>query len=377
MSDKLSTADIERLLEDPSIDTRTETARKIAGGYGEGTLSSDERTIAEDIFRVMVRDAEVRVREALAVNLKTCEFLPHEVAKSLAEDVDQVSLPMLQYSSVLTEEDLIEIVSRADEVKHLAVASRAHVSQGVSAAIIEHGNTQAVTTLVGNGGAEISEESLDRALKDHGTNAQLGERMALRAKLPVGIAERLVSIVSEKIRDHLMQQHDLPNEVVSDLIIQSRERATLTLISEDSGGNEVRALVSQLYRAGRLTPTIILRAVCMGDLRFFEVALSLLAKIPLVSARLLVHEKGVDGLRTVLSKAKIPTPLHVAFRAAVEVSRETDYDGLDNDRERFRRRMIERILTLFEDPGLQMGEENIDYLLGKLAQIDPSLSTAA
>ena len=32
MSDKLSTADIERLLEDPSIDTRTETARKIAGG---------------------------------------------------------------------------------------------------------------------------------------------------------------------------------------------------------------------------------------------------------------------------------------------------------------------------------------------------------
>ena len=174
-----------------------------------------------------------------------------------------------------------------------------------------------------------------------------------------------------------MQQHDLPNEVVSDLIIQSRERATLTLISEDSGGNEVRALVSQLYRAGRLTPTIILRAVCMGDLRFFEVALSLLAKIPLVSARLLVHEKGVDGLRTVLSKAKIPTPLHVAFRAAVEVSRETDYDGLDNDRERFRRRMIERILTLFEDPGLQMGEENIDYLLGKLAQIDPSLSTAA
>lgn len=377
MSDKLSTADIERLLNDPSVDTRTETARKIADGYGQGGLSNDERTIAEDIFRVMVRDAEVRVREALAVNLKACEFLPHEVAKTLADDVDQVALPILQFSSVLTDEDLVEIVSRADGVKQMAVANRQSVPEGVSAAIIQHGTTQAVTTLVGNKGAEISEESLDKALEVHGTNAQLGESMALRAELPVSIAERLVSIVSEKMRDHLVQQHDLPNEVVSDLIIQSRERATLTLISEDSDGSDVRALVAQLYRAGRLTPTIILRAVCMGDMRFFEVALSLLGKIPLLSARLLIHEKGVDGLRTILAKADIPSPLHVAFRAAVEVSRETDYDGLENDRERFRRRMIERVLTLFEDPGSQMGEENIDYLLGKLAHIDPSLSAVA
>jgi len=70
----------------------------------------------------------------------------------------------------------------------------------------------------------------------------------------------------------------------------------------------------------------------------------------------------------------VPQPLYPAFRAAIEVSHETDYDGLDNDHERFRRRMIERILTNFEDPKSRMGQENIDYLFDKLQQIDPEMA---
>ena len=147
--------------------------------------------------------------------------------------------------------------------------------------------------------------------------------------------------------------------------------------SFDTDGSSVRELVTQLYRAERLTPTIILRAVCLGDMRFFEASLSLLARLPLVQARILIHDKGQQGLSAILEKAEIPKPLHVAFQAAVEVSRDTQYDGGENDLERFRRRMLERILTLFADPGSKMGEENIEYLLKKLAQIDPDMSVAA
>ena len=58
----------------------------------------------------MIKDAEVRVREALAQNLKENPDLPHDVALSLAQDVDQVALPILQFSDVLTDDDLIEII---------------------------------------------------------------------------------------------------------------------------------------------------------------------------------------------------------------------------------------------------------------------------
>ena len=60
----------------------------------------DERVLAEDIFRIMVKDAEVRVRQALADNLKENLDLPRDVARALANDVDSVSLPIIQFSEV-------------------------------------------------------------------------------------------------------------------------------------------------------------------------------------------------------------------------------------------------------------------------------------
>ena len=87
----LSEEDVAKLLSDPSGSARAETAAKIAQDFGEGELSDMERGMVQDIFRIMVKDAEVRVREALAQNLKENPNVPHDVAISLAKDVESVS----------------------------------------------------------------------------------------------------------------------------------------------------------------------------------------------------------------------------------------------------------------------------------------------
>ena len=129
---KLTQDDVSRLLSDPSVDTRVETAAKIADGFNAGALSDGERKMAEEIFRVMVKDAEVRVREALALNLKESSGIPHDVAVSLAKDVEQVALPVLQFSDVLTDDDLIEIIASQSPEKQVAIAKRKNVSDNVS-----------------------------------------------------------------------------------------------------------------------------------------------------------------------------------------------------------------------------------------------------
>ena len=373
MDEKLSIADVQKLLEDPSADNRSQTAQKVASGFGDGALSKRERSIAEDIFKVMVRDVEVRVREALSVNLQNCAFLSHDIARSLAEDVDSVALPMLQFSTVLSDDDLVDIVAKHGPTKQKAVAKRETVSEVVSDALVDVGNAEVVSTLMSNKGAKIAEPTMEKALDKHGDSVKVSQTMALRPELPISVAERLVTMVSDSIRDHILKTHDLPVETVTDLIVQSREKATIGLLSEKSSAEDARDLVVQLYQGGRLTPSIILRALCMGDIRFFEAAVAVLAKIPLITARQQIHDEGADGLKSILGKARVPQPLFPAFRAAIEVSHETDYDGLDNDRERFRRRMIERILTNFEDPKSRMGQDTIDYLFDKLQQIDPEL----
>ena len=192
-SKSLTEEDLAKLLSDPSGDTRAETAAKIAQNFGEGDLSDKEREMAQDIFRIMVKDAEVRVREALAQNLKENPNVPHDVAVSLARDVDSVSLPVLQFSEVLSDEDLIEIVRSQGPSKQVAIAQREKVSQIVSSALVNTENADVVSSLVSNNGAEISTGDLEKVVENFAENEAIRDAMVFRPKLPVTVAERLLT----------------------------------------------------------------------------------------------------------------------------------------------------------------------------------------
>ena len=373
MRPKLSTADVQRLLEDPSPESRVEAAAKISQDYTSDVLSKEERELAEEILKFMVNDAEERVRQALSSHLKDYPGLPHDLARTLANDVESVSLPILRYSAVLTDADLIEILRTQSTEKQVAVAKRDTVSETVADALVETHNEDVVSALIENEGADVSETAMQTVLDEFGDSERVNQPMARRVKLPVAVAERLVNLVSDSLKEHLVTHHELSSEIATDLIMQSRERATLGLLSPNSDDMDVQRLVSQLHHNGRLTPTIVLRALCMGDLDFFEVSMAMLAGIPLGSACVLIHDEGPLGLRAMVDRAGLPAALYPAFRAAVDVIHENEYDGGAHDRERFRRRMIERILTHVADPTSEIGAENAKYLLGKLSQIDPGV----
>ena len=186
-----------------------------------------------------------------------------------------------------------------------------------------------------------------------------------RAQLPITVAERLVAVVSESLRDYLVTHHELSPNVAADLILESRERATVSLLSTGADETDVLKLVRQLQENGRLTPSLILRALCTGDLGMFEAAVAVLASAPIVNARTLIHDKGRLGLWSIYMRTGLPERLYPAFRVAVDVARETGYDGGERDADRRVCRMIERILTQYED----LGQDNLDYLLKKLNQI--------
>jgi len=103
----------------------------------------------------------------------------------------------------------------------------------------------------------------------------------------------------------------------------------------------------------------------MGDMAFLEWAFALLADVNITNARMLIHDAGPLGFKSLYERTGMPKALQQAFRVAVEVARETRLDGEEGDRERYRRRMIERILTQYED----LAAEDVDYLLNKLGNL--------
>jgi uncharacterized protein (DUF2336 family) len=182
-----------------------EAAGKIASSFELGQLSESERQIAEDIFRVMVKDAEERVRAALSTHLKHAHELSVDVARSLARDMsDAVAVPMLQVSEALSEEDLIEIVRTQGSSRQTAIAGRAVVSEVLAGALVDNGSEDAVATLVGNEGAKIDEATMNRVVDKFGDSEQVQTPLVMRATLPVTVSERLVARISDKLKDHLV-----------------------------------------------------------------------------------------------------------------------------------------------------------------------------
>jgi len=365
---RLAKADVEALFPNPSAAARAETATKIADEMRAGSLSDSERAMAEAIFRVMVKDVEVLVRETVSKSILNLPDISSDIARSLAMDeIDSVALPVLEFSKVLTDEDLVAIIKSCNPDRHVAIAKRKTVSESVSEALVDQGNEDAVAALVSNDGAGISEDTLGKVVDKFGESQRIQYNLVHRETLPLVVAERLVDKVSANIKEYLVAHHELSPELASDVLLDSRERATVRLLSDGKKRHDVMELVRQMAVNGRLSASLILRALCTGDLTFFEAAMAHKAGIPLSNARVLIHDDGDLGLKSLYLKAGMPGRLYPAYRAAVDIAKISELERSDSEPDWRNRLIMERVLTQFERLA-EYDSDDVDYLLGRLAR---------
>lgn len=357
----LTEADIRTLVKGATADERALAARKLCANMDSATLSDQDRELAGDILRVMAADAAERVRAAISETLKSSNVVPHDVALKLARDVESVCLPLLSFSPAFTDADLVEIVRLGGPVRQVAVAKRPVLSVVLSSEIAEHGSELAVTTACANPGAAFEEVALQRVVDRFETSERVLAAMAYRAVLPLSITERLVVLVSEQVREHLTAQHRIAAPLASDLALSASERATVDLVDEAGRAADLKGFVAHLNVCGRLTASLLLRALAHGHMTFFEWGLAELAGVPHHRTWLMIHDAGELGLRAIYERAGLPARLLPAFRAGVDTFHTLDPG---EDREAFQDRMLERFLTQSH----AVPREDIDYLLQRLGR---------
>ncbi|MCR9073386.1 MAG: DUF2336 domain-containing protein [Alphaproteobacteria bacterium] len=357
-----------KLSREATPDARGEVADALGRSIDGADFSAAERDIALDIVRRLAGDIEQQVRRSLADAVRNSVGLPHDVAVKLAKDVADVSLPIIRDSVVLTDGDLVSIVEEGDSDKQLAIAGRQEVSEVVAGALVERGNEDVVVAVVSNPGAALNEPSLGKALERFGDSPRLQEPMVGRATLPIGIAERLVSLVSDKLKDQLLSRHEISPDLATDLVLEGRERATLGLLTGSGPARQVEDLVREMAQNGRLTDSILLRAACTGDLSFVAAGLAVRAGIPFRNADLLVHDDGTSGLKSLASKAGFSEHDRIILRAAVDVARGIEMVDAPDARDRFAETVLERVLTTFDADDEGFSEEDAEYLIKKLSK---------
>jgi uncharacterized protein (DUF2336 family) len=362
MRASLTDNDIRTLIKGPTQEDRAQAAHKICRCIDEGQLSPEERAHAEGIIQVMAADAAVLVRRALAVALKNSPKLPREIANKLARDVDTIALPIVLNSPSLTDADLVEIVKACPPNKQIAVASRESLSPTVTGAIAKFAVQEAVGRALANDNAVFDDDGLETTLTRFAGVSTITATMVHRNELPLAITEKLVSLVAGEAFDYLVNNHELPPQVAIDLAMGARERVTIDIVEQAARQKDIGRFVQQLNLNGRLNPSLLMRGLCLGHIEFVEHAMAELAGIPHGRMWLLVHDSGPLGLKAAFDRAGLPPRLFPSFRAAVEVYHSIEREGTSLDRITFRKRMLERTLTLFQS----VPKDDLDYLLEKL-----------
>lgn len=354
--------DIRTLVRDPDPAQRAIATQRICREVRARTLSESDRRRAHKVLEFIALDVAAMVRRALAITLKNSPEMPHDIAVKLIRDIDNIAVPLIECSPVLTDEDLLEVLKSRAAAKVMAITRRPSVSGSIVRAIIRFGDSEAVAGLAANDRAQLSDkaytEMLDLAVSDD----LIQESLIKRRDLPPRIVEKLLSLSGESVAQNLSLRHNIDSETALKTARNMRERATIEFSQQDWTDDKLQNYIDALNFGGKLTASVIVRAAGCGQIRFVEFALARRAGISRAKAALMIHEPGHFGLKVLTDRAGIGRlDMHI-LRGALAVFRDLESARLDYDRAYFQRLMIERVLTL----PVEFSNNDGDYLLEKL-----------
>ena len=369
----LTQDDIRTLVKGATADERAAAAQKLCHTIERTQLSTADRELAAEIVRVMAADAAELVRRALAVTLKKSPLVPRDVAVKLARDVESVALPVLSFSPSFTDEDLVEIVRLGGPVRQVAIAKRPRLSPKVADVLGEEGGERAVVTACANEAAEFSEDGLQKVIARFEASERVLAAVAYRQTLPLAVTEKLITLVGDQVREHLINKHALAPETAVRLALDSAERASVDLVDQAGRAADMKSFVAHLSEGERLSASLLLRGLVHGHMTFFEWGIAELAGVPHHRTWLMIHDAGPLGLRAIYERAGLPARLYPAFRAAVDTYHSVEFDGASHDAERFQEKLLQRFLT----QPTPTAREDVDYLLEKMDAVAETLRAEA
>jgi uncharacterized protein (DUF2336 family) len=331
---------------------RAEATRALARAWLISDLSQDDRIAAEGALLMLLDDASPLVRQAMSEVFAASLDAPPAIVAALALEQPDIALPVLEFSPLLVDADLVDLVATGCSQVQCAVARRADLPTSVAAALAEVGDAAAVLELIENPDVTLAPFSLERIVERHGDLAAIREQLLQRDDLPASVRLALAAKVSATLARFAAARDWITPDRASRLAAEATERSLLDIASL-SQGKDLTDLVHHLRQSGQLNAGLVLRALLSGNAGLFEASLVELSGLPQRRVAALAYGRGA-GLDALLAKAGLPVSTVPAFRAAVAAILEIGFVDTQNGVVRLERRMVERVLTQCESEAASM-----------------------
>jgi len=192
-------------------------------------LEEGERTALRDkaisTLETLAQDQLPRVRAVIAEAIKSSDVVPKHIVDKLARDIEAIVCgPILQYSPLLNDDDLREIIAAGATGTALeAIAKRPIVSEEVANDIAASLEIPAIAALLTNECSQIREDTLDQIIAQAENVEELHKPVALRPHLSIRAMKRVAGFVASALVHAMMDQAGLEEAQAEDILVNPSE----------------------------------------------------------------------------------------------------------------------------------------------------------
>lgn len=296
------------LAKDVDQSVREELAFKI--GRLVPTLTEEEsEQLAEMTFQVLeilAQDQMPHIRAIIADEIKHLHNVPKRLIQRLAEDAEiTVAGPILEYSPLLTDEQILQIVTSGLRGGALeAVARRRNISNRISQAVVDQDEDPAIAELLKNQTAEIGDKLMEEIAMHAETRPDLHLPLVDRRSLSKATLRRIATFVSAALVERMISSNTLEEDLARDLRLAVRERIDAGETEDEKPKSDVDARhADKLFKAGKLDEYAVLDAIDEGNVEFLQRSYELLTELPTKHVEKMLNSESAKGLCALAWKA--------------------------------------------------------------------------
>lgn len=327
-------------------DARITLARQLAALVSDSETPQLEKDQVVPVLMKLATDTDRDVRAVLAEELADIKDLHQDLIFAIAADENPIALPFLAVTPALNAWHMQAIMRVGDDARQKTVARRPDIAADAVTFIVRAGNPAAVVALLDNPKVKLKVADLQSIYNRLPQAGEVVDRLLLRNDLPLDIRITQAKRAAVRMRQMMAERGWMPANDASDLVADAEEGAVLQVLTQADVAERMQAM-NFLSSQNMLTPSLIIRAACLGDMAVLSAALAHLSGQPQPRVLGLLLTRGAAGVRSMINRSMLPTGCHAIISAACDVAAQAREEDIRLDADGFGRRMLEMLMLQF------------------------------
>ena len=362
----LDTTVFHNVIENSDVESRCKLAAQLAEFLGDPESSEIDRNQVVPVVLKLAVDPVKAVRRALADGLARIPDLHADIVFSLIADEDDIALPFLSSTPALNHWHMLAVLRVGDESRQRVVVLRHDVSAEAFAYAVKAGSLETCLALFDNRFVQFDDVAYRTLYIRFGQVPEMSELLISRTDLPLDLRIMQAKRASNRMHQLMAEKGWIAANDAADLVADAEDTAILRILVEASN-QELAQAIPFLVSKNMLIPSIILRAAAIGEMKVVQWSLAHLSNVTLARAQELMFGRGLVGLKSLLNKSGLPQSCYGLLQAACDVVKDAREEKLPLDPEAFGRRLIEALMTRYENMQTSARTKNLEFI-GRFAE---------